>query len=333
MTEPDATTDSGTSRQTDDDRALDDAPLLEELDPEAEVSLSAHEAVGEEEFAGSDFSESRSASREHRGGEVDEPRGRFSPASVTVVQPRPIAPTTPVRLQQPDARPLEPRELPRGTATPPFSAVLWDLDGTISDSAPGIVAALRKTLDVFRMPIPDDETLLSYVGPPIIDTFKELHLDNAVEIHHAIETYREIHSESGLDHSPPFAGVAELVRDVHRAGIPQSTATSKPEPSALRVLHHYGILDEFDFVTGASPDESRAAKTEVVAEALARLEGKGVDLSNVIMIGDRFYDVEGSAEHGVPCIYVTWGYGRVGEDAGAAGVATNAVELRAMLGL
>ncbi|MDJ1370725.1 haloacid dehalogenase [Gulosibacter molinativorax] len=223
--------------------------------------------------------------------------------------------------------------MPLGTGVAPFTAVLWDLDGTISDSAAGIIEAMRKTYDVFRMPIPSDDTLLSYVGPPIIDSFKAEHLDDQIEILHALETYREIHEESGLVDSPAFAGLPELVRDVRRAGIPQSTATSKPESAASRVLHYYGIADEFDFITGATDDESRSKKEDVVEEAVRRLREKGVDLSNVIMIGDRFYDVQGAAQHGIPTIYVNWGYGQVGEDEGAVAVASNAHELRELLGL
>lgn len=325
-----------------DETGPDDAPLLEELDPEAERRLAAREASGQDTFAESDFDEARTATRERHGGDVKHPldglrtkrstAGTFAPASVTVVPAPPIAPTSISRRVQPPARPLTPVNMALGTATPPFTAILWDLDGTISDSAAGIMEALRKTFDVFRMPIPSDEKLLSYVGPPIIDSFKAEHLDNQIEILHALETYREIHEESGLVDSPAFAGMPELIRAVRRAGLPQSTATSKPESAANRVLNYYGIADQFDFVTGATEDESRSEKADVVEEALRRLDNRGVDLSNTIMVGDRFYDVEGAARHGVPTIYVNWGYGEVGEDDGAVAVAANAKELRRMLG-
>ena len=335
----------------DEDPAQPDAPLLEQVDPAAEVRGAAQEAAGEAHHGRPDWSTGQEAVRERHGGEYprrsDAPEpielpgrsgakdaaGNFAPASIRVAPPEPVSPTTVTKLPQAEHRPVEPVAMPHGTGLPPYTAILWDLDGTISDSAPGIVAALRKTFDVFRMPIPDDETLLSYVGPPIIDSFKHQHLDDAIEIQHALETYREIHEESGLIESPAFAGIPELIRDAHRAGIPQSTATSKPESAARIVLGHYGLLDEFDEITGATDDESRSKKEDVVAEALRRLEERGVDLSNVIMIGDRFYDVHGSAAHGVPCIYVTWGYGQLGEDEGAVAVATSSAELRKLLGL
>ena len=337
-----------------DDAASPDAPLLEQVDPDAELRDAAREAAGEPHHAAPDYEAAREAVRERHGGEfargpaveedieplalpgrsgAKDAAGNFSPASISVVAPEAVSPTTVTQLPQPGFRPVEPVAMTRGTGLPPYTAILWDLDGTISDSAPGIVAALRKTFDVFRMPIPDDETLLSYVGPPIIDSFKHQHLDDAIEIQHALETYREIHEESGLIDSPAFAGIPELIRAARRAGIPQSTATSKPESAATIVLEHYGLVGEFDEITGATDDESRSKKDDVVAEALRRLEERGVDLSNVIMIGDRFYDVHGAAAHGVPCIYVTWGYGQLGEDEGAVAVATSSAELRKLLGL
>ena len=326
--------------------APDDAPLLDELDRDAETRDAAFEATGEGSFADSDARDTLDAAREAAGGDgVSEPAelpgrsgegdgaGRFTPASIVVVKPEPVAPTTVSSLPQPGFKPLEATSKTHGTGIGPYTAVLWDLDGTISDSAPGIVSALRQTFDTFRMPIPDDATLLSYVGPPIIDSFKHQGLNDAIEIQHALETYREIHEETGLIDSPAYAGIPEIVRAVKAAGIPQSTATSKPESAAKIVLGHYGLINEFDTITGATDDESRSKKADVVEEALRRLAEMGHDLSNVIMIGDRFYDVQGSAEHGVPAIYVTWGYGQVGEEEGAVAVATSAAELRQLLGL
>ncbi|WP_230972687.1 HAD hydrolase-like protein [Gulosibacter hominis] len=318
-----------------------DAPLLEEVDRQAQLREAAREAEGNYAHPATDAAETAAAAREATGNEAGGPtRGRsgdgdaagnFSPASITVIQPE--ATETEADSSQPLFRPVTPVDFPRGTGAGPYTAVLWDLDGTISDSAAGIVDAMRKTFDTFRMPIPSDATLLSYVGPPIIDSFKREHLDDAIEVQHALQTYREIHDEIGLDGTPPFAGIPEIIRALHASGMPQSTATSKPESAARRVLHHYNLLNEFEAITGASEDESRSKKEDVVAEALRRLDALGVDLSNVLMIGDRYYDVQGSAQHGVPCVYVTWGYGRTGEDDGAVAVVNTAAQLAEILGV
>ncbi|WP_311477245.1 HAD hydrolase-like protein [uncultured Gulosibacter sp.] len=318
-----------------------DAPLLEEVDPQAQLREAAREAEGNYAHPATDTAQAADAAREvtgdapagpplHRTGDSDG-AGRFSPASITVVHPE--ATEIETDLTQPAFRPVTPVDFTHGTGAGPYTAVLWDLDGTISDSAAGIITAMRKTFDTFRMPIPSEATLLSYVGPPIIDSFKREHLDDAIEVQHALQTYREIHDELGLEGTPPFAGIPEIIRALHAAGIPQSTATSKPESGARRVLHHYELLNEFAAITGASEDESRSKKEDVVAEALRRLDALGVDLSNVLMIGDRFYDVQGSAQHGVPCVYVTWGYGRTGEDEGAVAVVNTAAQLAKILGV
>lgn len=250
--------------------------------------------------------------------------------------------TGPAASATPDAAPrqqpaaqltAEPLQLAHGTGIGPFTAVLWDLDGTIVDSAPGITRAIAKMLDTFGLPVPSDDELLSYVGPPILDSFRRNGLDDAVELEHAMTMYRDFYREEGEAQTVLFPGVAELIRAVHAAGIPQSTATSKPEPSATRILKRFALDAEFEFITGATEDESRSAKADVVAEALRRLGEAGHDLSNVLMIGDRFYDVQGSAVNGVPSCYVTWGYGELGEERGASYVATSPLELRQVLGL
>ena len=101
-----------------------------------------------------------------------------------------------------------------------------------------------------------------------------------------------------------------------RRGIPMSLATSKPELPATNMLNTYGLRQYFDVITGASEDESRSAKADVVAEALRRLAAIGADVSRPVMVGDRIHDVEGAAAHNVPTIYVEWGYGSPAEQAG-----------------
>jgi phosphoglycolate phosphatase len=124
-----------------------------------------------------------------------------------------------------------------------------------------------------------------------------------------------------------------LVADIAHAGIPLSLATSKPELPATLMLEHFTIAHHFDIITGASADEVRSAKADVVAEALVRLKAMDADLTRPIMIGDRVHDVEGAAAHGIPTIAVTWGYGEPAEWAHARAVAHDVDELRALLGL
>ena len=128
--------------------------------------------------------------------------------------------------------------------------------------------------------------------------------------------------------SPASAGLLERL---HAAGIPLALATSKPEIQATRILEHFGLAKYFDVITGATEDESRSAKADVVEEALRRLGERGVDLGHTVMVGDRQYDVEGAGAHGLPTILVEWGYGSPAEAAGAIAVVHSADQLSSLL--
>ena len=215
-------------------------------------------------------------------------------------------------------------------ATAP-SAVLLDLDGTIVDSAPGITATLAWTFERLGMPIPTPAEMLAWVGPPLLDAFRELGGLPEDEARAALAVYRERYRTVGVFEATPYPGMPELLRALHAAGVPTSLATSKPESLARAILDREGLLGELDVITGASEDERRSAKADVVALALERLRGIGADLSRPVLVGDRHHDVEGAAAHGVPTIFAAWGYGAPAESAGAVAIADSAAALRALL--
>jgi phosphoglycolate phosphatase len=215
--------------------------------------------------------------------------------------------------------------------TRPFTSILFDLDGTIVDSAPGITATLVYTFETMGLPIPSPAELLAYVGPPILDSFRDRAGMSLGEAAEALAIYRPRYLESGALDSSLFPGVADVLRAVHAAGIPMSLATSKPETPATLMLSHFGLLGEFDIITGASDDEVRSSKEDVVAEALVRLADFGADLSRPVLVGDREHDVEGATANGVPTIFVDWGYGSAAEQAGTIAVAHTPTELEQLL--
>jgi len=215
---------------------------------------------------------------------------------------------------------------------PRFTPVLFDLDGTIVDSAPGILASLTWTYEQLRMPVPPPAELLKWVGPPLLDSFRDLAKLDEDESRYALSIYREHYAEVGVFDATPYPGVLDVLRGIHDAGVPLSLATSKPESTARVILDHLGITGAFTEVTGASEDEVRSSKPDVVAEALRRLALRG-ELPRPVMVGDRIHDVEGAAEHEVPTIFVTWGYGSPAESAGAIAIADTAEELRTELGV
>jgi phosphoglycolate phosphatase len=210
----------------------------------------------------------------------------------------------------------------------PFTSILFDLDGTIVDSAPGIIATLAYTFETMGWPVPPPAELIAYVGPPILDSFRDRAGMTLGEAAEALAIYRPRYLESGALNSSVFPGVGEVLRAVHAAGIPLSLATSKPETPATLMLRHFGLLDEFDIITGASDDEVRSSKQDVVAEALLRLAAIGADLTRPVLVGDREHDIEGAAANGVPTIFVDWGYGSADEQAGSVRVAHTPAELQ-----
>jgi len=215
--------------------------------------------------------------------------------------------------------------------TNPYTCVLLDLDGTLIDSAPGITSTLAWTFEKLGRPVPSPSALLEYVGPPLLHSFETITGMTEPEARHALATYRERYLDHGVTNVTAYDGIADLLSAVAASGLPSSLATSKPESLARIALTHLGLMEHIDIMTGASEDEVRSEKKDVVALALTRLAAFGADLSHPVMVGDRFYDVEGAAANGVPTIFVDWGYGSPAEQVGAVAVVSTPAELQQLL--
>ena len=215
--------------------------------------------------------------------------------------------------------------------TTPYSCILFDLDGTIVDSAPGITSTLAYMFERLGKPIPTPSELLQYVGPPLLDSFRDLAGFDAEESAVALEIYREKYLNVGAYDATQYAGVGLVLKAVHESPLRMSLATSKPETPATLILEHFNLARYFDVITGASDDEVRSAKKDVVAEALIRLEALGADISRPVLVGDREHDVHGAAANDVPTIFVDWGYGSLAEQAGAVAVVETPEELQRLL--
>jgi phosphoglycolate phosphatase len=214
---------------------------------------------------------------------------------------------------------------------PAWTCILFDLDGTILDSAPGITATLAYTFERMGLPIPPPAELLEYVGPPILDSFRDLAGFTPEQSAEALVIYRKQYLAHGVFDCTVYPGVPEVLRDIHASQLPLSLATSKPELPATTMLDHFELTRYFDVITGASEDEVRSRKADVVAEALDRLRLRGADVSRPVLVGDREHDVHGAAEHGIPTIFVRWGYGSPAEEVGAIAAVDTPEELRALL--
>ncbi len=210
----------------------------------------------------------------------------------------------------------------------PPADVLFDLDGTLSDSAPGIVASMVHAFEVLGLDVPHH--LDWTIGPPLLTVFRELGLPEPL-IPAAVDAYRERYSTVGLFENEVYDGIEELLGELSDRGTRLAIATSKPEPFAIRILERFSLSKYFEVIAGATLDGSRGLKADVVAHAIAQLPG--FDPASALMVGDRHHDVEGSAEHGVSCVGVLWGYGTRHEleSAGAWALAASPAELATVL--
>jgi phosphoglycolate phosphatase len=214
-------------------------------------------------------------------------------------------------------------------------AILFDLDGTLTDSAPGIVACMRYALDEMGIPHPDDATLRTFLGPPLAETFgHHFHLSGA-DIDRAIAIYRVRYHDVGLFENSVYADVPEVLAHLDATDAVLAIATSKPTYSATRILERFGLAGHFAFIGGAELDGTRHAKADVIAHTLLHLQLAGTlpDRAAIVMVGDREHDVLGARAHDIDCIGVLWGYGDADEltAAGAVGLCAAPADLLAAL--
>lgn len=207
-------------------------------------------------------------------------------------------------------------------------AILFDLDGTLTDSGEGIINSVIPALEHYGIAIPPREELRVFVGPPLHDTFLRFGVP-ADQLENATKIYRSRYIPIGKFENAPYPGIPELLETLKAQGHKLFVATSKPEPMAVEILEHFDLARYFDRICGASMDTSRSSKEAVIAYLL---EQNG-SAENMVMVGDTKYDVIGAKAHGIPTIGVSWGYGEIAEmlEAGAAAIAHTTQELLELL--
>ena len=212
----------------------------------------------------------------------------------------------------------------------PYSVILVDLDGTVMDSAPGITRTLAVALEELGLPVPPPSRLLEFVGPPILDGLRDVAGIEGVPARQVLDRYRARYRVTGAFEAEPYPGIREALEALGRTA-PLAIATSKPESVAVRILEHFGFAPLFTVIAGASDDETRSEKADVITRALELLVDLGVDVSRPVMIGDRVHDVAGAAAHDIPAILAGWGYGAPEEAAGTIAIAASPGELPALV--
>lgn len=214
-----------------------------------------------------------------------------------------------------------------------YKTVLLDLDGTLVDSAPGIVNTIAFTLREMGRPVPPMSELLHWVGPPLPQSFERLAGIAPEELPRALGLYRERYLDIGAYDAKLFDGVGALLTDLRSMGATLALATSKPHTPAVVMLEHFTLTRFFEVIATARDDETRGEKHLIIDDALAELRDLGHDTSDVVMVGDRIHDVEGAKSHNIPSIAVGWGYGTGVEWGHADFVAHTPRQLRTLLGL
>lgn len=213
-----------------------------------------------------------------------------------------------------------------------WDVILFDLDGTLTDPKEGITKCVAHALRHFGIETEDLDSLTTFIGPPLIDSFMEFYGFSREQAEEAIVVYRKRYTEVGWSENVPYPGIHALCAKLKAAGKKLLVATSKPEGPAVRIMEHFGLAQYFDLIGGAPLDNSeRGRKAAVIRDTLERA---GVaDLSRCVMVGDRLHDIDGAHEVGIPVIGVLYGYGdRAEHEAhGADDIAENLSELETLL--
>ena len=209
-------------------------------------------------------------------------------------------------------------------------AILFDLDGTLTDSGEGIINCAELALRHFQLPVPSREEMRVFVGPPLDQTFIQFGVP-ADQAQEAIRVFRSRYLVTGKFENYPYPGIRELLERLNADGHKLYVATSKPENTSIEICDHFDLSKYFVKICGASSDNDRSRNTKEAVIAYL-LEECGRE-EKIVMVGDTAYDVLGAKVHHIPTIAVTWGYGLVDDlkAAGAVGIANTMDELYELL--
>ena len=224
-----------------------------------------------------------------------------------------------------------------------FQYILFDLDGTLTDPKPGITGCVQYALHEMGIEEPDADRLEVIIGTPLVESFMQFYGMERRLADRAVEKYRERFAVTGIYENELYPGMREMLAGLKAAGCRLAVASSKPEPFVKRILEHFELAAYFDEAVGSGLDGSLSQKEDVVREALRRLGKKeaaggawsrtGEVCPDVVMVGDRKYDVEGARALGLRCVGVAFGYAQPGEleEAGAWRIAEDVETLGRIL--
>ncbi|HFU4488546.1 TPA: HAD family hydrolase [Streptococcus suis] len=211
-----------------------------------------------------------------------------------------------------------------------YHTILFDLDGTLTDSGLGIINSVTYALESMKIDEPNPENLKRFIGPPLYESFSRFYQLNPADTQAAVDAFRVYFKEKGIFENQLYDGILPLLENLKQAGKRLAIATSKPEIFAKQILQHFGIAHYFDVVAGASLDSSRIHKAAIITYALDQL---GHGSQSTIMVGDREHDIFGAKANHLASIGVLYGYGnrKEFEEAGADFIVQTVEDLQNLL--
>ena len=192
-----------------------------------------------------------------------------------------------------------------------ISYLLFDLDGTLTNPQEGITKCVQHALKAFQIDEPDLEKLIPFIGPPLIQSFMDFYGFTEDQARQAVAVYRERFGTVGLFENFPYPGIQEMLKQLQAQGKILAVASSKPGIYVHRILEKFELAQYFQVIEGSNLDGTRVDKKEVIAEVLAQLGNPSSD--QILMIGDRKFDVIGAREMGFGCVGVRFGFAAPGE--------------------
>ena len=212
-----------------------------------------------------------------------------------------------------------------------YSTILFDLDGTLTDSSPGIINSIIYALKKYDINVYDMTLLRKFLGPPLHESFEKFFGFDKEKSLQAVKYYREYFSTEGLLENEVYCDITDLLQNLKENGKTLIVATSKPQPFTDRIMEHFDLEKFFDFIAGSNMDTTRSKKAEVIEYALS--ECNIIDKLSVIMVGDRAEDMIGAQTVGIDSIGVEYGYGTFDElkNAGATYVVKDVKSLKEFL--
>lgn len=221
-----------------------------------------------------------------------------------------------------------------------YHYILFDLDGTLTDPKLGITGCVQYALRKLGMEAPDADALEPFIGPPLMDSFREFCGLDEEKGAQVVAYYRERYAVDGLFENEAYPGIVQMLIRLQQAGCHLAVASSKPEVFVKKILEHFGMLSCFEVVVGSGLDGSRVRKEEVLEEALRQLLEERVPAKetsayaeDVVMVGDRKFDIQGAKAYGIASVGVAYGYAAEGEleEAGADRIVKTVQELEEAL--